>query len=125
MAELWWNGRRWSTEDADEALRNLTADERDAVCKLYLYSNNMTRVPESVTMLRNLEVLWVGFNEIAELPLFITQLTALKDLDCSSNRLSSIPPELSRLVNLEKLWLGYNSLSSLPCSLVKLTNLQK
>ena len=108
----------------DEALRKLTEDERDAVRELYLYSNMMASVPQSITMLRNLEELWLDRNNISELPSFLTQLTALKFLSCLSNRLVSVPRQASRLVNLEQLYLRNNQLSSVPAPLVNLTKLQ-
>lgn len=107
----------------DNGWNVLSADEKDDVCELDLSSKKMEKIPQSVTMLQNLKELYLFGNEIVEIPLFITQLTVLRILNCAENQLSFIPAELSLLVNLNELWLHTNFLASVPGSLVNLTNL--
>lgn len=53
---------------------------------LNLSCNKLVKLPEAVTLLRNLEQLYVSNNQLVELPANISKLTNLKVLDVSSNR---------------------------------------
>ncbi len=74
----------------------------------------LTRVPESVRALRDLEVLDLWDNFITELPPWIGELRQLKGLLLNGNALRELPREIGSLQNLTGLWVGRNNLTSLP-----------
>ena len=58
-------------------------------------------LPDSITNLKQLEILTVWNNELYDLPSDIGRLTQLKGLDISSNNLSELPSSIVKLINLE------------------------
>jgi Leucine-rich repeat (LRR) protein len=55
---------------------------------LFLNSNRLTTLPESIGRLVNLWQLFVFDNELVRLPDSLGRLRALHELDCSNNRLT-------------------------------------
>jgi adenylate cyclase len=94
--------------------------------KLYLGENRFTdEVLHPLTILRELRVLNLSFNEIQEMPpTFFQNLTKLEELYMSGNKLTSIPTEdLPRLTRLSVLFLNGNRLQTLPQELGKVQSL--
>lgn len=94
--------------------------------KLYVGENRLTDdclLP--FTILKELRVLNLSFNEIQELPSsFLRNLTKLEELYLSGNQLTSIPTEdLPRLTRLSVLFLNGNKLQTLPQELGKVQSL--
>lgn len=94
--------------------------------KLYVGENRLTDdcLPP-FTILKELRVLNLSFNEIQELPSsFLRNLTRLEELYLSGNQLTSIPTEdLPRLTRLSVLFLNGNKLQTLPQELNKVQSL--
>jgi len=86
-------------------------------------TEQVTKIPESVFELCNLEKLELFATGIEELSTKIENLQRLTTLDLTSNKLKSIPDTITKLTNLVKLTLNFNKLSSLPAGLEKLTRL--
>ena len=81
-----------------------------SITKLYLGSNNLTAVPESVLKLTNIEVLSLVNNKISYLPTDISKLTNLQLLCLDNNQLKSIDTDLSTLPNLTRLSIANNDI---------------
>lgn len=94
--------------------------------KLYVGENHLTdECLPPFTILKELRVLNLSFNEIQELPgSFLRNLTKLEELYLSGNQLTSIPTEdLPRLTRLSVLFLNGNKLQTLPQELNKVQSL--
>lgn len=94
--------------------------------RLYLGENNLTDdVLHPLTILKELRVLNMSFNEIQEIPpSFFRNLIKLEELYLSGNKLTSIPTEdLHRLARLSVLFLNGNKLQTLPHELGKIQSL--
>jgi len=94
--------------------------------KLYLGENRLTdEVLHPLTILRELRVLNLSFNEIQDMmPTFFQNLTKLEELYMSGNKLTSIPTEdLPKLTRLSVLFLNGNRLQTLPQELGKVQSL--
>eukprot|EP01113_Clastostelium_recurvatum_P022441 TRINITY_DN2678_c0_g1_i3.p1 TRINITY_DN2678_c0_g1~~TRINITY_DN2678_c0_g1_i3.p1 ORF type:complete len:2207 (+),score=796.21 TRINITY_DN2678_c0_g1_i3:224-6844(+) len=68
--------------------------------------------------------LCLDHNDLAEFPMEVTTLPALRSLVVSFNILSAIPPEICNLKNLARLDLSNNKLTSLPSAIGTIITLQ-
>lgn len=91
--------------------------------ELYLESNNLTTLPESMGNLVNLRVLSLPNNRISSLPLTLRSCRHLWFLDLRWNRLGSIPDCIFELGQLRTLWLQKNLINYIPSDIFDLTNL--
>ena len=87
---------------------------------LYANYNQLTQLPDNITNLENLFFLVLSFNEITSLPEEIGNLTNLYWLDMGYNELESLPESIGNLENLVYLWIFNNNLSTLPNSFCNL-----
>ena len=117
--------------------------------ELYLYGNKLKSVFPALNKVKNIKVLILGNNQIADegvegkwkvfknlekvvlnnnrltkIPKDFQKLTQLKELNVSGNQIDSIPPELSKLKNLQKINLRGNKLKDVPKEWKALKNLQ-
>eukprot|EP00438_Fugacium_kawagutii_P008200 Skav229043 [mRNA] locus=scaffold2828:38139:43017:+ [translate_table: standard] len=83
------------------------------VTELWLFSLNLTWLPESVGRLRALQSLRLSHNRLKALPESLKQ-TDLRDLYVNNNQLTQVPSAISSLQNLVRLDLSYNQLAALP-----------
>ena len=91
------NGRKLSK--VPEAVTDLTDVE-----ELDLSDNNLTELPTSINKLKNLEVLRLDNNQLSELPETVCELINLTWLDVSDNKLSVLPTHFSHLKKLRRLY---------------------
>jgi len=80
---------------------------------LSLAANQLADVPECITKLK-LVTLELGLNRLTAFPIHVCGITSLSTLYIESNNLTSIPEEIGQLVNLRVLSLTGNSLTSIP-----------
>ncbi|KAL4707781.1 hypothetical protein ACJJTC_001727 [Scirpophaga incertulas] len=116
---LHWNYRGFT----EFPLHRINGEEAE-ITDIYLKENLITRVPNEICKLENLESLYLSGNDITELPKEISGLKCLKCLDLSGNRLSSIPDEVAELKSLKFLILDENELTELPLRLSELHSLR-
>jgi hypothetical protein len=84
----------------------------------------LTKLPESLTSLVEIESLNLSFNNLSEIPEWLNTLTKLKKIDLHHNKLSNLPIWLSNLHESESLNLSNNLFTSLPPWLGNLEKLQ-
>jgi len=92
--------------------------------RLDLFRKNLTKLPESIGRLTNLEILALWDNELTSLPDWIGLLKKLRVLNLGDNELTSLPESIGDLTNLEYVNLKYNNLELLPDWIGNLTNLK-
>lgn len=104
-----------------QQLKNLTY--------LNLRANQLLSICPEVGQLNQLTDLVLGNdyytfqrNALEELPLEITQLKNLRDLDLSGNQLNKLPEGFSKIKNLTWLDLSWNQFEELPIELCELSN---
>jgi Leucine-rich repeat (LRR) protein len=85
----------------------------------------MTRLDNSIGMMKNLTDLDCSDNKLISLPPELGNLTALEKFICSENNLTSLPPELGNLTALKWFNCSNNQLTTLPPELGKLTALME
>lgn len=92
--------------------------------ELVINNNELSTIPISIGLLRNLKVLIADENKIESLPASIGSCSGLRILSLSQNQLQSLPDEIGRISQLTVLNLSGNRLNHLPFSFLKLTNLK-
>ncbi|KAK1932575.1 Leucine-rich repeat-containing protein 40 [Phytophthora citrophthora] len=92
--------------------------------ELVLSGNKLSRLPNSITLLENLETLHVDENQLESLPERIGNLRKLHALNVHSNQLLSLPPSFGALENMQNLDLKKNRLESTGDALGALSRLK-
>ncbi|MBO1352345.1 MAG: leucine-rich repeat domain-containing protein [Hormoscilla sp. GUM202] len=108
-----------------KAKQRIDQARRDGSTTLDLSRMGLTKVPEAIGKLTNLQELNLSYNQISSLPEVLVKLTSLQRLYLMENQISSLPEGLEKLTSLQELILCFNQISSLPEGLGKLTSLQK
>ena len=93
--------------------------------RLHVYNCGFTQIPNSISYLKNLEVLSIVHCPMDEYQVnpAIGSLTNLTTLTLVDMNLRSLPEEIGNLTNLQELYASNNQLDSLPDSFGNLTNL--
>ncbi len=97
--------------------------KNNRITGLGLNKCGLTALPESVTKLNSLEVLWLFGNTISVIPNSFKKLTNLKGLCISENQLTTLPEQVCELKSLIHLNINNNNLKILPECIDKLTSL--
>ena len=93
--------------------------------KLDLSNKDLTKVPDYVFSMKQLEELNLSNNQLTgAIPSQIGQLKNLKVLNLSHNLMTGLPAELGQLSQLTELDVSYNELTGLPNELGNLKNLK-
>jgi len=96
----------------------------EKVYKLVFYYQNLTTVPQEITLFQNLQMLDLGENKITELSPELFELKNLQILGLSHNQLKEIPPDIGKLKNLKELIIWNNQLKDLPKEIKELRKLE-
>ena len=112
-------------EDYQEAERRIEQARFSGDSELYLKGLGLTALPESLSQLQQLQLLFVSGNELTALPESLSQLQQLQNLDVSDNQLTALPESLSQLQQLQELDVSGNQLIDLPASLGNLERLKE
>ena len=102
-----------------EAVTDLTELE-----VLDLSDNYLNELPTSINKLKNLERLRLNRNQLRELPHSIYELSNLTWLSVENNQLSVLPSNIKHLKNLWRLHLSCNQLTTLPDEIGELKKLR-
>jgi Leucine-rich repeat (LRR) protein len=78
----------------------------------------------NVGLLTTVEVLWLSYNELQDLPSSLFDLKQIRRLSLANNKLETISTDLAKLSKLEYLYLEKNQLTTLPSSIKKLKKLR-
>ncbi|KAG1707432.1 hypothetical protein DVH05_026632 [Phytophthora capsici] len=95
-----------------------------ALKELVISGNKLSRLPNSITLLENLEALHIDENQLEYLPERIGNLRKLHVLNAHSNQLASLPPSFGSLENMQNLDLKKNRLESTGDALGTLSRLK-
>ena len=87
-------------------------------------NNQLTTLPESIGQLTRLQTLYIDDNQLTTLPKSIGQLTQLQRLSLADNQLILLPESIGQLAKLQRLDLNGNQLTLLPESLKNLRSLR-
>ena len=114
--------------ETDSAFRNAEKEieeaRRTGALELSLQAKGLTRLPESLGLLTELQDLRLGFNRLTVLPDWMGQLKKLRSLSLLGNHLTALPEEIVQLTQLQTLDLNKNQLTVLPKGLAQLSQLQ-
>ena len=91
---------------------------------LYLGYNQITEIPKEIGWLTNLQKLYLSNNQITEIPKEIEQLTKLQELYINYNKITEIS-KILKLTSLKQLSLNYNKITKIPKEIGQLTALQE
>ena len=99
--------------------------ELSEIEKLVLDRNMLIQLPTSISKLKNLTALTMDgpSNNLSELPAEIGDLRELRMLSVSNNQLVGLPISIQRLTKLEELHLDGNKLTELPAEIGDLRKL--
>ena len=77
------------------------------------------------SLINRLEFLYLGGNQLTDIPAELGQLSRLQSLALSDNYITRLPRELKQLTHLRSLSLHNNQLQMLPKEIIELTNLSE
>ena len=91
---------------------------------LYAGNNNLNPIPEKICQLKDLQEIWLNFNQLTELPKCLFNLSKITRMSLYSNNITQLPEEIGQLNNLVELHLAKNKLKILPDSIGTITQLK-
>jgi Leucine-rich repeat (LRR) protein len=71
--------------------------EKEAITGLQITNYELTAMPEEITQLTNLKILYLYSNQLSTLPDNFAQLTNLQKLNLEDNQLKTLPEEIKKL----------------------------
>jgi hypothetical protein len=86
--------------------------------------NRITFLPLELSLLKNLEGIGLGFNDLTDFPIVLTNLPRLQTLMLNGNPLTILSPEISQVRHLRILGLGNTGLIELPEAIGELRRLK-
>jgi len=133
-SELGESSNHNPTKDELETITYLSCDNKSissisgignlsSLTSLYLGHNNIKDIPSEIGNLTNLTTLYLSINNITDIPPEIGNLSSLTSLYLPENQIIEIPSEIGKLTNLTGLYLSDNKIRKLPSEIINLTNL--
>lgn len=95
------------------------------VRKLNLLKNGLDSLPESISQLKNLELLILSDNNLSSLPIWIKDFEKLRYLYLDNNLFEEIPNAIFSLKNIQMLDISNNKLKRIPKKVNNVVSLQK
>lgn len=111
--------------DALEEVSSFDPNNPPALERLFLDSNRLLKLPESISIFLNLKSLTLGHNLLDELHESIGTLSNLTTLILSYNFLHRLPKSITDLKHLQRLDISFNCIANLPENLTNLGNLRE
>jgi len=106
-------------------LNYLELDHYKKQTKIYMFSQNISELPEALGELTRLKSLSLADNRLTKLSgKILSKLKNLRSLDLSRNQLTNIPTGLSKLNRLETLNISINKFNKLPNSIFKIESIE-
>lgn len=101
-------------------------DKLVSLTDLDMSHNNLSRIPEPVYLLEQLQRVYMSHNNIKELSSLIDTWQLIVTLDLSFNQISALHPNICKCVKLKRLFLNDNRLSfeGIPAGIGKLAELE-
>ena len=99
-------------------------EQLENLSTLSIRHKHVSEIPLSISLLQSLVNLDISWNELSSIPEFVFKLPNLRFLNISHNHLNLISPLIAKLPQLVSLDLSYNDLSEFPDSMGSLLNLQ-
>ncbi|MHA1509776.1 MAG: leucine-rich repeat domain-containing protein, partial [Promethearchaeota archaeon] len=94
------------------------------VVELNFIFKGLTKLPNAISHLLNLRILSLRYNQITEIPEWISNFHSLETLNLNINNINNLPKTLGSLQNLKELTLWKNELQKLPSSISSLKSLK-
>lgn len=91
---------------------------------LKLWHNRIIAIPQSISQVKNIEILHLSYNKLETLPAALFYLPKLRHLDLSHNSISLIPNEVGLLQSLQYFDITDNKVEILPKQLFRCTKLR-
>lgn len=85
----------------------------------------LSKIPNALKFLKSLKKLTLKYNQILDLPEWISELTSLEHLNLNINNINKLPNSISMLNHLKELSLWKNELEVLPETIGSLKKLEK
>jgi Leucine-rich repeat (LRR) protein len=107
--------KKQNPDKPSEVLALIEECRRNQAPDLDLSQRGLTKLPESIGKLTQLQDLNLSENRLTGLPEFIGKLTQLETLDLMSNQLTKLPESIGKLTQLNKVLLYNNQLIEQSC----------
>lgn len=101
-----------SIQDTSET--KLYLNDQGHVTSLFIGWNQLSELPLEVSNLEKLKTLYAQANQLKFLPEFWEKLSDLKQISLSNNEIEDLPESMENLKKLEKIDISYNQLGSIP-----------
>ena len=104
-------------------IQQLVMGSQSETTSIDLSGKGLTRLPEEITRLRDLEDLLLADNKLHSLPSELATLTKLRRVNLAANRFTEVPDAVLGLTGLSELNLSGNQLQTLPEDIGRLDKL--
>lgn len=98
--------------------------ELDNVEFLYLEHNKLSSLPSALAKMDALEGMYFTDNRFTEIPAFVINMTRLKKLQFSQNEITVLPPEIGNLIELRHFNMANNRITAIPDTVSKFYKLR-
>lgn len=95
-------------------LKNLSDSEKRQITEINLHDLGLTKFPDEIFELINIQRIFISKNAIEEIPSKIKLLKNLSYINLGDNKLSKLPSEIKDLSSLEFLHLANNKFTTIP-----------
>jgi len=94
------------------------------ITNLNLKGNKIEVIPDEISQLENLKVVYLDGNCLSEISTAFFELKEIEVLTLNNNQLKKIPDEIGSLINLKRLHISSNQLTELPTTIGQLEKLE-
>ena len=113
-------GRLSEDESKEALLLKVNAENCGGVGQVDRIAKALVRVSKPHWRL----VLWIGSNGLESVPESVWELTNLEELRLDDNKLKALSPAIAKLTKLRRLWIGWNPFGVFPEAVCQLEQLE-